>query len=490
MTEFKQLLRAEWTKFHTVRGWVAGIIAAAGLIVGLGLLPGVQGTCIGESACVLPVGPEGEEVVDSFSFVHQPLTGDGTITVRVANVTAELPVAPEEEELQPGNVPWAKAGLLLKDGTKQGSAYAAVMMTGQHGTRMQHNYIHDRAGKPGSPADPRWLRLTRSGDIITGEESPDGTHWTTIHRVQLKDLPSTVEAGIFTTSPQFAASAGTAGAWGSPTKATGTFDNLTLSNGWTPREWISESIGGPASPPAQQDGGTFIVTGSGDIAPAVSGAAGIGVTIAQTLVGTFAGLIIVVVIGVMFATSEYRRGLIRLTLAATPRRSHVLAAKAIIIGAVTFVTGLIAATIVVTIGQKLLRSNGAYVHPSTTLTEVRVIAGTAALLAIAAILGLALGTLLRRSTTAVTLAIVTIVLPYLLTMTVLPTAAGQWLLRITPASAFAIQQSNQQYAQVANLYIPVNGYFPLPPWAGLTVLAAWATLSLGLATYLLRRRDA
>ena len=28
---FAQLLRAEWTKFRTVRGWVIGMVAAAGL---------------------------------------------------------------------------------------------------------------------------------------------------------------------------------------------------------------------------------------------------------------------------------------------------------------------------------------------------------------------------------------------------------------------------------------------------------------------------
>ena len=42
----------------------------------------------------------------------------------------------------------------------------------------------------------------------------------------------------------------------------------------------------------------------------------------------------------MFITAEYRRGLIRTTLAASPRRGRVLAAKAIVIGAVTFAAGL------------------------------------------------------------------------------------------------------------------------------------------------------
>ena len=47
----------------------------------------------------------------------------------------------------------------------------------------------------------------------------------------------------------------------------------------------------------------------------------------------FAGLIAVVVVAAMFITAEYRRGLIRITLAASPRRGRVLAAKAVVIGA-------------------------------------------------------------------------------------------------------------------------------------------------------------
>ena len=45
--------------------------------------------------------------------------------------------------------PWAKAGLIMKADTAQGSAYAAVMVTGGHGVRMQYNFTGDIAG----PAD-------------------------------------------------------------------------------------------------------------------------------------------------------------------------------------------------------------------------------------------------------------------------------------------------------------------------------------------------
>ena len=81
-------------------------------------------------------------------------------------------------------------------------------------------------------------------------------------------------------------------------------------------------------------------------------------------------------------------------------------------------------------------------------------------------------------------------LPYLLSVTVLPLQASAWVLRVTPAAAFALQQSEIQYPQVDNIYSPADGYFPLAPWAGFAVLVAWAALALGGGALVLRRRDA
>lgn len=512
---FRQLLHAEWTKFRTIRGWVVGVAVAAAAVIGFGVMPGMQGTCH-DNACKLPTGPDGTEVTDSFTFAHQTLTGDGSITARLSSLTGLLPQEPGDDQGsgngpakaqasgaqgRPGLVPWAKAGLIVKAGTAQGASYAAVMLTGTNGVRMQHDYTHDVAGPAASAQSPQWLRLTRAGDDVTGEASADGATWTKVATVRPPALPSTVEAGMFVTSPQYAESTsvafGITGAMGGPTQATGVFDRIERQGGWSAGastgRWKGGAIGGddngPQSQVTQEDG-RVTVTGSGDIAPAVSGAAGLGTTITQTLVGTFAGLIVVVVIGTMFVTAEYGRGLMRTTLAASPKRGRILAAKALVIGAVTFVTGLVSAAVVVTLGQRVLEANGVYVHSVSAFTQARVIVGTAALLALASVLALALGVILRRSAAAVTTAVLGIVLPYLLAMTVLPAGSGQWLLRVTPAAAFSLQQSTLEYPQVINIYTPVNGYFPLPPWAGLAVLCGWTALALGVAATLLRRRDA
>ena len=524
---FAQLLRAEWTKFRTVRGWVIGMTVAALVTAGLALFVavGTSSSCQSAngssggptrtgSACgtrTFPVGPGGGPVDDSFYFVRQPLTGNGSITVQVTSLTGLLPPAngnpPSNPaapvDTRPGLVPWAKAGLIIKNGTSQGSAYAAMMVTADHGVRLQDNYTNDTAGQPGavSPASPRWLRLTRSGGTITGYDSADGTHWTQVGIVHLAGLSSTVQAGLFAASPAYTVESqgfggGTNGSSLS-SQATAAFDHVTRSGMWPGGTWTGDYIGAGDESGAggyHQAGGRFTVTGSGDIAPVIAGSGNEGdpdSTLTNYLVGTFAGLIAVIVVATMFITAEYRRGLIRITLTASPRRGRVLAAKAIVIGSVTFAAGLVAAAAAVIFGAQLSRHKGTYVFPASWATELRVIAGTAALLAVAAVLALALGTVLRRSAAAVTLVIAVIVLPYIMGVaSILPASASDWLLRITPAAAFAVLQAAPQYPQVTAIYTPTSGYFPLAPWAGLAVLCAYAALALSLAVALLRRRDA
>jgi ABC-type transport system involved in multi-copper enzyme maturation permease subunit len=509
---FGSLIRAEWTKFRTVRGWVIGLLAGLLLIVGLGVLTGANSVCSfqqgpnspSQGCPAPPTGPGGEWVSDSFYFVHQGLGTSGSLTTRVTSLTGLYATHPGVSAagalagMNPGVQPWAKAGLIIKASTARGSAYAAIMVTGSHGVRMQWDYVNDTPGLAGqvSATSPRWLRLTRSGDVIRGYDSADGTHWTLVGTATLAGLPATSTAGLFAATPgysQNSASLGGASSTGGPALATGTFDDVRGASG----QWTGQAIQGSADNtlPASAMGyreiaGTFTVTGSGDIAPAGGSGPG-GSTVEQTLTGTFVGLIVVVVVGVMFVTAEYRRGLIRTTYAASPRRGRVLAAKAMVLAGVTFAAGLVAVTVTVPLAEHLLKENGNPILPLSALTQARIVVGTAALLAVAAVLAVAVGMLLRRSAGAVTVVIAAIVLPYLLAILpgVLPAAGEQWLARVTPAAGFAIQQSVPVYPQVDGSYRLANGYFPLAPWAGFAVLCAWTAAAITLAVFMLRRRD-
>ncbi|HEY2270151.1 MAG TPA: ABC transporter permease subunit [Streptosporangiaceae bacterium] len=501
---FGCLLYAEWTKFVTVRGWVIAMIVSALLTVAFGIWigAGTHGQPCGmilpngqaaSGACPAPpLGPGGELVTDSFYFVRQTLSGNGTVTARVTSLagSATPGIAGGTSALQP----WAKAGIIVKASLRQGSAYAAMMVTGSHGVRMQDDYTQDIAGLPGgvSASAPRWLRLVRSGDTLTGYDSADGTHWTQVGTARLPGLATDMQAGIFVTSPDSVTDEN-AGA----TLASADFDHVTVAGSRPGSQWAGQDVGASAaySPlPGgyRQAGGTFTVRGSGDIAPAVKNAGVSGSTADAGITGVFAGLIVVLVVGTMFITSEYRRGLIRTTLAATPRRSQVLAAKAIVTGAVAFTAGLAGSAAAVLVGEDMLRGSGRFIFPVDGLTEARVIVGSAALLAVAAVLALALGVIWRHGAGPVTATIALIVVPFFFTgpMAILRGTAADWLLRVTPAAAFAVQQVLPAYPQVSNTYIPQYGYYPLSPWAGFAVLCAWAVAALGLAAFLLRRRDA
>jgi ABC-type transport system involved in multi-copper enzyme maturation permease subunit len=503
---FWYLVHAEWTKFRTVRGWVIAVLVTIVAITAFAFLGAdVSGGCTGgngasgaasAAACpAQPTGPGGEPVQDVFYFAHQPVTGNGTITVQMTSLTGQNLIGPNQ--MAPGGLePWSKAGIIIKENTSQGSAYAAMMVTGSNGVRMQWDYVNDTPGLAGSvsASAPRWLRLVRDGGTITGYDSADGTHWTLVGTATLPGLTSTVQAGLF------AAGSGDS----LNTMATGVFRHIVLS--WPATGWTGTNVGGVGPNSAvsvpgtlRQSAGTLTVASFGDISPAAGNTySGSGQSLQRALAGTFFGLIPLIVVAAMFITAEYRRGLIRVSLTAAPRRGRLLAAKAVVVGAVGFVSGLAAATLALAVGTPLLLRHGPLAWPVSLLTEARMVAGTAALLAVAAVLALAIGTIVRRSAPAVAIVIVVIFVPYLLAFGPAsgggpgggPRGGGGWELQITPAAALSVQQAVPQFHQLIAVYSPNEGYYPLAPWAGLAVECAWAAAALAVAYYLLRRRDA
>ncbi|MGH3172134.1 MAG: ABC transporter permease subunit, partial [Trebonia sp.] len=468
----------------------------------------------GASACPpTPTGPGGEPVNDAVYVVHQPLTGNGTITVRVTSLTGEYsadgaPLTPSGAGDTSGVQPWSKAGIMVSAGTAQGSAYAAMLATGGNGVRMQWNYTGDTAGLPGavSASSPRWLRLVRSGNTVTGYDSADGTHWTLVNSVTLGGLPGTVQVGLFATSPSYQSmttSLGASSGFASPSRATGTFDDVDLNWPGAGGSWTHTSVGrgngtegsplvtGPG--PFTYAGGTFTVTGSGDIGPSVPGDPdGSGADPEELLSTVVIGLIMMIIVAALFITAEYRRRMIAVTFAASPRRGRVIAAKSVVIGAVTFAAGAAGAVAALLLGAHFARSAGNLMLPDPALTRIRMIAGVGAMLAVCAVLALALGALVRRGIAAITVVVVVIFVPFMLAtiQDLLPLGTEEWLLRVTPAAAFAVVQDVPAYHQVIAQYTPAGGYFPLSWWAGLAVLCAWAAAALAAATYVLRRRDA
>lgn len=472
----RRLIRAEWHKLRSVPRWVIALVAAGAITVGFSVFvaatnsTGVHGEIATDS--------EGRAVEDDFQFVHQPMTGDGTVTVRVTSQTgvdgSGNPADPQ---------PWAKAGVIIKESTVAGTGYAAVLATPEHGIRLQSNFGTDIAGSDSEA--PRWLRLTRDGSTITGLESADGHTWDEIGSVTLDDLSSTVEVGFFVASPpevsvERRAGGTSVGAEG--TTGVATFDNVSLDGG-RDGAWTGDSIG-RSNGSVEQVGSEFTVRGSGDITdidPPDD-------VVQMSLVGVLIGVLAVIAVGVLFVTSEYRRGMIRTTFASTPRRGAVLTAKAVVTGVATFAIGVVACFGAFFAAYPLLRSNGMAppLIPEPSLSDpnvLRAIVGSAAVLALVAVLSVAVGMIVRRSAAAIAVVTALFFLPAFLAQGLVTPALADRLVQYTPAGGLAIQRALPATDIVTDSFAAVG------PWAGFGVLCVYVVGALGIAGVLVQRRD-
>ncbi|MEU4423333.1 ABC transporter permease subunit [Actinoplanes sp. NPDC024001] len=495
---FPRLLLAEWIKLRSVSRWLVTLVSAVLLTIGLGYLAASGSRTDVNRFPDFVTGPRGEPVADEFFFVHQPVTGDATLTVRVASLTTEedrSTVRMASEELSrlddPSPFAGAAAGLMIKDGTRPGSSYASVSSTAGRGARLQWDFDGDRPGSAGGAA--RWLRLQRSGATITGYESADGVTWRKIGTATPKALPATAEIGFYVSSPpaRYTTRGGGSSSVGTrPTETEAVFDNVSLDAGGA---WQGDAIrmatgSGEKEAPLVDGrvvvtGSTYTVTGSGKIGPHPPD----DDMVSAALIGTLAGLMALIAVGVLFATSEYRHGMIRTTLAASPRRGRVLAAKAVVLGAVSFLVGLVGTVGSFLVAVPVLRDQGftlpAFPRPSLADGAVlRALVLTAVFMAGVAVVGLAIGMLLRHSAAAITITVVLVLLPLIAGM-ILPGTSPKWLLYTTLAGGLATQRAKPPAVTLAEPWAMIG------PWAGIAVVAAWVVGALGLAWWQLRKRD-
>ncbi len=204
-----------------------------------------------------------------------------------------------------------------------------------------------------------------------------------------------------------------------------------------------------------------------------------------TLTGVQFGQAIVAILAVLMLGSEYSTGMIRVTLAATPRRWTVLAAKAVVLGAVT-----LAAAAVVVFGSMLA---GRLILPGHGFTTGRgylalsLATGSVARAAIGSVLYLTLVALLSPGVAAVlrdSAAAIGVVLGLLYLFPIITVFLGNptWQHRIERYTPMDAGLAIQATAGVRHL--------PIGPWVGLGVLAIWSAAALVLGALCLRLRDA
>jgi ABC-2 type transport system permease protein len=184
-----------------------------------------------------------------------------------------------------------------------------------------------------------------------------------------------------------------------------------------------------------------------------------------------------IVLGTLAVTSEYGTGMIRATLAATPSRGTVLAAKALVLSGTLFVAGTLTAFAGYFAGNWFLENEGIGIALSDD-GVLRAMFGSGLYLAGLGLLAAAVGLLIRH--TAAALSVVLGLVFVVGTMVfLLPGAWGEWIGKLMPGNAGS------------GITAPVS-FNPtlLDPWVGFAVFSGEVAVLLLVAYVAFRRRDA
>jgi ABC-2 type transport system permease protein len=204
-----------------------------------------------------------------------------------------------------------------------------------------------------------------------------------------------------------------------------------------------------------------------------------------SLTGIQLGQAIVAILAVLVVGNEYSTGLIRLTLAAMPKRTQVLGAKAAIVTVLVLAVAVVAVAGSVLAGHLILPGHGftaarGFLVPSLSGgPSLRAAIGAMLYLGLIALMALGITAILRDNAAAI------------------GTVLG--VLYLTPIIAAFV--SNPHWHDRIERYSPANAGqaifsatglkdLPISPWAGLGVLTIWTAVALLAGGLVLRLRDA
>jgi ABC-2 type transport system permease protein len=220
---------------------------------------------------------------------------------------------------------------------------------------------------------------------------------------------------------------------------------------------------------------------AGACVPAVTGADPAKISLS----GIDVGQAVIAVLAVMAIGGEYSTGMIRLTLAAMPRRLTVLSAKAAVItgcvlaaSAVAVLGSFLAGRLILP-GRGLTAANGYQLLSLADGPDLRAAVGGAAYLALIALLAVGIATAVRDSAVAIGIVLALLYLFPIVSSVIPNPDLARHLEQIAPMTA-------GQYIMATT---GINS-LPLTPWQGLGVLVLWAVGALLLGAAVLRLRDA
>ena len=222
-------------------GWAAADIGNTGTT------GGASGT--GGTFSVKGAGADVWGSADALHYAYRTLDGDGSIVARVTSIQ---------------NVhAWTKAGVMVRNSLSPSAAQAFMLVAASatKGVPFQRRTSDGAAtvSSPGSQSTaPRWVKLVRSGNVITGYESPTGTTWTMVGSDTFA-MGSSVLIGLAVSSHV------------TGVNATAAFDNVAVTATASPPPppplpagWAHADIGSTgAAGDASGSNGAFSVTGAG-----------------------------------------------------------------------------------------------------------------------------------------------------------------------------------------------------------------------------------
>ena len=200
--------------------------------------------------------------------------------------------------------------------------------------------------------------------------------------------------------------------------------------------------------------------------------------VAVSLAGVVIAQLVLGVLGVLAFSGEYATGMIRATLAVVPSRLPVLWAKLIVVVGLVLPLSLLAAVAEFFVAAALESSRGGSVISLTDPGVLREVVGAALYLAVIAVVGLALGALLRRTAAGLSVfAAVFFVVP--IVTAYLPHSIQGFAPYLPSYAGGAVWGAGK-----------LLGGQQLSPWAGFAVLCGYAVVLTGLAAWRLHSRDA
>jgi len=170
---------------------------------------------------------------DGFHFVHQPLSGDGTMVARVVSLQGSSA---------------AQAGIMIRETLDPGANHVFLFdyssssyLTERTATGANSTYQY-----LGSAALPYWIKLARSGNVFTLYGSLDGLNWAQLGTSQTVSMAQNVYVGLAVSNRTTSA------------LATATFDSVSVSSAAAPAPVITA-----VSATTGSIGSQVVISGSG-----------------------------------------------------------------------------------------------------------------------------------------------------------------------------------------------------------------------------------